>query len=116
MTEWQPAACLDCGLDYEQFPLDVVLADAQWRAIHPDGGGLLCAACIAKRAARLPDTIIGAEAETDRRSKKATMSYAVHLLDKCANQLAAVLNDDDQARRDRPGDASSSSPPRGRPE
>jgi hypothetical protein len=53
------AACGDCGLPYEQFPLDVVLPDADWLAIHPEGdGGLLCAGCIARRAAALPTTIV----------------------------------------------------------
>lgn len=52
-------ACEDCLLPYEQFPLDVVLPDADWLRIHPTGdGGLLCARCIATRAAALPDMII----------------------------------------------------------
>jgi hypothetical protein len=48
--------CLDCGLPYSQFPLDVVLPRAQWLAIHPDEHGVLCAGCIVKRAA----TVAGA--------------------------------------------------------
>lgn len=53
------SACEDCGLPYEQFPLDVVLPDADWLLIHPSGdGGLLCAGCIATRASRLATTII----------------------------------------------------------
>jgi hypothetical protein len=47
------AACLDCGLPYTDFPLDVVLPRAQWLAIHPQEHGVLCAACIVKRAARV---------------------------------------------------------------
>lgn len=55
----QKARCIDCGLPYEEFPLDVVLPDADWLKIHPEGsGGLLCASCIAKRAAELPDSIV----------------------------------------------------------
>lgn len=50
-----PAACLDCGLPYADFPLDLNLPRAQWLAIHPEGeNGLLCAACIVRRAAKIP--------------------------------------------------------------
>src|SRR5690242_11416261 len=50
-----PAAnCLDCGLPYERFPLDVILPRAQWLEIHPAEHGLLCAACIVERAAQVP--------------------------------------------------------------
>jgi hypothetical protein len=49
--------CMDCGLDYEQYPLDVVLKKAQWLLIHPDDGGVLCANCIVGRAAKLPRVI-----------------------------------------------------------
>lgn len=48
------AKCLDCGLPYADFPLDVVLPRSQWLEIHPDEHGLLCAACIVKRAANVP--------------------------------------------------------------
>ena len=48
------AKCLDCGLDYSDFPMDVILPRAQWLEIHPADGGLLCAACIVKRAAKVP--------------------------------------------------------------
>ena len=48
------AVCLDCGLPYEQFPLDVILPRAQWLEIHPAEHGLLCATCIVKRAANVP--------------------------------------------------------------
>lgn len=48
------AACLDCGLPYEQFQIDLLLPRSQWLEIHPDESGLLCARCIALRAAKLP--------------------------------------------------------------
>lgn len=51
-------ACLDCGLPHEQFPLDVNLPRGQWLAIHPDEHGLLCAACIVARAAKLPGAVV----------------------------------------------------------
>jgi len=58
------ASCLDCGLPYEQFPLDVLLPRAQWLLIHPTDHGLLCAACIVKRAAALPGcTVVHATLE-----------------------------------------------------
>lgn len=63
-TGWQTdrqliTACEDCGLPYREFPLDVVMPDADWLRIHPSGdGGLLCAGCIAKRVAALPDSIV----------------------------------------------------------
>jgi hypothetical protein len=47
--------CDDCKMLYIDFPMDVVLPDSQWEIIsgHSDGGGLLCAACIIKRAAHI---------------------------------------------------------------
>lgn len=52
--------CLDCGLPYADFPIDVVLPDEQWRAItgRTDGGGILCAGCIVARGARLPGATV----------------------------------------------------------
>lgn len=51
--------CADCTLRYEDFPLDVVLPDADWLAIHPEGpGGVLCAQCIVKRASKLKGVVI----------------------------------------------------------
>ncbi len=49
--------CLDCGLDYANFLIDVVLPRDQWLLIHPDEHGLLCAGCIVKRAAKIPGVI-----------------------------------------------------------
>ena len=48
--------CEDCGLPYSEFPLDVVLSDAQWSAMtgKHDGSGILCASCIVARGAKLP--------------------------------------------------------------
>lgn len=51
------AVCLDCGLRYDEFPLDLLLPRSQWLEIHPtsdDGGGLLCAACMVRRASNIP--------------------------------------------------------------
>lgn len=46
--------CDDCNIPYSEFPLDVVLPDDQWRAIHPEReGGVLCAACVVARGAKL---------------------------------------------------------------
>ena len=50
-------ACLDCGCDYGKQPLDVTLSKAQWAMIHPEIGGVLCAGCIVRRAAKLPKVI-----------------------------------------------------------
>ncbi len=47
------AACLDCGIDYSEFGVDLTLPDDQWKLIHPGVNGLLCATCIARRAAKL---------------------------------------------------------------
>lgn len=60
MSEPLKASCMDCGLDYEDFPLDMILPDRQWGAINPNecGDGLLCAQCITRRAAGLSDRII----------------------------------------------------------
>lgn len=51
------AVCLDCGLDYGQFGLDVLLPRWQWLEIHPDENGLLCGRCIAVRAARIHGSV-----------------------------------------------------------
>lgn len=47
------AQCLDCGLDYAAFGLDLLLPRAQWLLIHPSDGGLLCARCLVVRAANV---------------------------------------------------------------
>jgi len=54
-------ACEDCGKRYEEFPLDVVIPDDQWLAIHAGrSGGVLCVNCIVARAAeRLPGVTVG---------------------------------------------------------
>ena len=51
------AECDDCGLDYSDFPIDVLLPRHQWLTIHPNNG-LLCAACIVKRAAKVRGAIV----------------------------------------------------------
>ncbi len=54
------AKCYDCGLPYEEFGVDLVLPDQQWKIISPDGegNGLLCANCIAKRVEKLGKGVI----------------------------------------------------------
>ena len=49
--------CSGCGKHYDEFPLDVVLPNEQWLQIspRPDGGGVLCAACIVERGSKLPE-------------------------------------------------------------
>ncbi len=51
----KPVGCIDCGMSYLDFPMDVVLPHDQWALIsgRDDGGGILCANCIVKRAAKL---------------------------------------------------------------
>lgn len=50
MTNDKVTPCEDCGEVYP-FGVDVVLPDQQWRVIHGEGaGGVLCPACIARRA------------------------------------------------------------------
>lgn len=43
------ARCIDCGLDYTELGIDLVLPDQQWKLLCPEGG-VLCANCICKRA------------------------------------------------------------------
>jgi hypothetical protein len=47
---------MDCGMPYAHFPMDVVVPDDQWTQItgRTDGGGVLCVACIVRRASKLP--------------------------------------------------------------
>lgn len=49
--------CMDCQAVYSEFPLDTTIPDEQWRLIHNNEGGVLCASCIVKRAAKLPGVV-----------------------------------------------------------
>lgn len=64
---YSPAKCDDCGLPYEEFPLDVVFPSDEWELIsgNGEGGGLLCARCIANRAGKL-DGVIAIKAMLER--------------------------------------------------
>jgi hypothetical protein len=54
-----PVACLDCGLPYADFPMDVSLPRGQWLTIHPDEHGVICAGCIVKRVrARMVGAVV----------------------------------------------------------
>lgn len=46
--------CIDCGLLYKDFGMDLVMPRAQWLQINPKDSGLLCANCIVKRASKVP--------------------------------------------------------------
>lgn len=50
--------CEDCGAPYYELGVDIVLPDQQWKAIHPDEGGVLCANCICKRAEKVGGTAL----------------------------------------------------------
>jgi hypothetical protein len=82
----QVVRCLDCGKRYAEFPLDVVLPRSQWLAIHPADGGVLCAACIVKRAAKVPGaTVVHAVIEIAPQSIQ-----FLKTLDKAEAALAAL--------------------------
>lgn len=50
--------CKDCGLPYAEFGLDTTIPNGQWELINPnDEGGVLCANCMIKRAAKFPAMI-----------------------------------------------------------
>lgn len=69
------AACLDCGLPYADFPLDLVLPRSQWLEIHPAEHGLLCAACIVKRASKVPGcTVVHAILEISPEAPQAVVA------------------------------------------
>lgn len=64
-----PLGCMDCGLLYSKFPLDVHLPRSQWLLIHENEGGVLCAQCIVTRAAKIPGcTVVHAILEISPRS------------------------------------------------
>jgi len=44
-------ACEDCGLLYQDFPMDVTIPNEQWAVLtgYRDGEGILCGACIIQR-------------------------------------------------------------------
>lgn len=48
--------CIDCGIDYGDFGVDITLPNAQWTVICPEDG-LLCGTCIAKRALKIEGAI-----------------------------------------------------------
>ena len=54
----KPLTCMDCTKLYIEFPLDMVLPDEQWALIHNSPGGVLCANCIVKRAAKLHGAVV----------------------------------------------------------
>lgn len=47
----EKAKCIDCGMDYEEMGLDLILPDQQWKVICPENG-ILCANCMCKRASK----------------------------------------------------------------
>lgn len=50
--------CMDCGMPYREFPLDLLVPRGQWLAIHPGEDGVLCANCMVRRASRLPGAVV----------------------------------------------------------
>ncbi len=53
--------CEDCGLLYQDFPMDITLPDNQWIELtgYVDGEGILCGWCIIKRAANKNKYVAG---------------------------------------------------------
>lgn len=49
--------CIDCDRLYKDFGLDVVLSNDQWKLIHPDEKGVICAQCIINRASKIKDVV-----------------------------------------------------------
>ena len=50
------AVCHDCGLAYQQFPVELVIAHDEWELINPThhkGAGLLCHDCMITRLRRV---------------------------------------------------------------
>jgi hypothetical protein len=43
--------CEDCGLAYQDFPMDVTIPNDQWTELtgYTDGEGILCGGCIIQR-------------------------------------------------------------------
>ena len=55
------AVCYDCGLAYEAFPVEMVIAHETWEAINPtnhEGAGLLCHNCMIDRLRECNITIV----------------------------------------------------------
>lgn len=62
MNDAQPTSphdtCLDCGTGYDAaMALSLLIPKAQWLLICPKDGGLLCANCMLRRAAKLQGVI-----------------------------------------------------------
>jgi hypothetical protein len=45
-------------MSYEEFGLDILLSDKDWKIIHPDMDGILCANCVVKRASKIDNVLI----------------------------------------------------------
>ena len=71
--------CEDCSLPYKDFPLDTTIPNGQWLDIHPerDGGGILCANCMIKRASKLPGII----------AARMVFEFKPHILNQTDNNL-----------------------------
>lgn len=50
--------CLDCRLNYEEFPIDLLLPNEQWKKIHDGVHGVICPSCIINRVANFPEAIV----------------------------------------------------------
>ena len=44
--------CMSCGLDYDDFLMDVNIPDDQWKLLtgRQDGAGIMCVWCLIERA------------------------------------------------------------------
>lgn len=53
--------CEDCGLLYQDFPMDITIPDSQWIELtgYVNKEGILCGWCIIKRAANLNKYVAG---------------------------------------------------------
>lgn len=49
---------MDCNKPYNKFGLDTYLNDDDWKKIHPEKDGLLCANCIVKQASKIIGVIV----------------------------------------------------------
>lgn len=76
------AKCEDCGLDYEEFGVDITFSHDEWGVISEGGNSLLCGTCIARRVAKIRGTV----------AIRARIDYVRQV---CGHPVSAIVSSDE---------------------
>lgn len=84
--------CMDCPKPYSEFGLDLHVPRAQWLAINPNEGGVLCAQCIVNRLAKLPGvTVVHAIAEISPHYRQSCINEGLRMAAEVCNDNNKLL-------------------------